>query len=150
MIISAKDIAKLMKLHNLGKFGLRNAVAIYLAGVNGLTASEISLITIGDLIDKKGLVKKRWVLPSERAFNGMSRMVCILNEHLINDYLDWLIKNKINRTNLNEYRGLDPEARLLVNSLNAAGTVAWEGSCLPQNRIDILINHRNNNIGKEL
>ena len=117
-VIENKHISKLVKRYFSGKFGLRNAVAIYGMSVLGLTASELSLITIGDLVAKNGSVIKKWLLPKERAFNGVERIIYMTNEkhlEIIDDYLNWLIELDLFKTNSGEYRNLNPEAQLLVN-----------------------------------
>ena len=118
MVINAKDIAKLVKRHNSGDFGLRNSVAIYGAGVWGLTASELSRVTISDVLSQNGEIIKRWQLPEERAFNSVARIIYTINEthiQLLSDYIDWLIEKKLYLSSCGEHRGLNPDARLLVN-----------------------------------
>lgn len=118
MIIDAKDIAKLVKRHKTGQFGLRNAIAIYGASVWGLTASELSRVTISDVLDQNGEVIKRWQLPEQRAFNSVARIIYTINDthvQLLSDYIDWLIEKELYLINNAEYRGLNPDARLLVN-----------------------------------
>ena len=117
-VIEDKHIKKFVERHFNGEYALRNAVAIYGATIWGLTASELSLVTIGDLLDKKGTIQKKWVLPEIRTFNGNARIIYTLHlKHIdmIYNYFNWLVEQEIYTTNQGEYMGLDPEARLLVN-----------------------------------
>lgn len=108
----------IFKRHKIGELGLRNAIAIYGASVWGLTASELSRVTISDVLDQNGQIIKRWLLPEQRAFNTVARIIYTINEthmQLLSDYIDWLIEKGLHLTNSGEYRGLNPGARLLVN-----------------------------------
>ena len=42
---------------------------IYGVAIWGLTASKISRVKIGDVLDKNGQILKRWILPEQIAFN---------------------------------------------------------------------------------
>ena len=79
---------------------------------------ELNRIQIGDVMTKKGDLKKRFVIRGENAFNGDDRVVLIKDSRFKNIILDcllWIIGNGFNKGDHPDYyRGLDPLAPLFV------------------------------------
>jgi integrase len=75
---------------NQGEHAALNAALIACAAIWGLKAGELAQVTLGDVIDRKGLLR-RWSVPASIAFNGYRREVFTEHPSLIkylSHYLD--------------------------------------------------------------
>ncbi len=116
-VLDEKSLRQMIE-SNADEFAELNAALIATAAIWGTKAIEASSITVGDILDRDGRLKKKWVLRKEISFNNFQRVLYTVHESLVkylDAYLDWRVANKIGVTNIGEYRGLDPEERLFLN-----------------------------------
>lgn len=115
-MIENKEL-KLLLEQNRAQFPELNSALILAATMWGVKAGELSLIEVADVISNKGVIKKKWELRKEVAFNGRKRELYTEHERQIEclyAYLDWRVRQSQGVTNLGEYRGLDPGSRLFL------------------------------------
>ncbi|MEW8394240.1 MAG: hypothetical protein AB2651_20885 [Candidatus Thiodiazotropha sp.] len=102
---------------NKEQFPELNSALILTAAIWGVKAGELSLIEVADVISSNGIIKKKWLLRSEIAFNGHARELYSEHERLVeylDTYLNWRVTANQGVTNIGEYRGLDPESKLFL------------------------------------
>lgn len=118
-VIETEDLKELLRRVATEEFGPRNEAAVACAALLGLTASELSLLEIRDVMLKNGSLRAdEWELPGHSAFNGVSRTLIATHPKLaeiLERYLDWRVERKWGIWNLHQYRGLNPESPLLLN-----------------------------------
>ncbi len=113
-----KDIQELLDKNAGTSFGRRNAALIMGAVYWGLTAQELSLLSVNDVIAETGDFYMSWVLPKHTAYNGEER-TCYTKEHMLDffdNYAEWRKQNNIGLSNLAAYRNLDPNSKFFLNN----------------------------------
>ena len=132
-MLERKDLKQLVDL-NKDQYPELNAALIVAAAIWGVKAGELSLINVDDVLSPKGVLKKKWILRDEIAFNGHRRMLYTEHESLV-EYLDAYLNFRVAQsqgvTNIGLHRGLDPESKLFLDpdgepfkfSRREAGTV---------------------------
>jgi hypothetical protein len=114
---TSEDIQELIDNNKEGKYGPRNTALIFALSYWGLERKEISLLSLGSVMDDSGQWYRLWPIPPEYSHNGEGREL-MTADHVIpalDAYSDWLIANNVGRTNLHTYRGFDPDMKLFVN-----------------------------------
>jgi hypothetical protein len=119
-IFTDNDIQALFDTACYGKYELKDRYLISQLTFLTLSLSEHNLIKVHDLINERGEVYKKWVLPAAFSRNNEDRVIempealCLSVEH----YLEWYVKQPIPgefRHTLNTYRGLSYKAPMLLN-----------------------------------
>ncbi len=96
-----------------------NSALIASAAIWGLKSGELSSVEIGDILTAKGALKKKWTLRKEIAFNVYARELYTEHESLVKyleDYLSWRVTQKLGVTNIEQYRGLNSDSKLFLDS----------------------------------
>jgi len=114
------DIQNLFDKSCHGKYELKDKYLISQLSYLTLNLTEHNLLKVHDLINERGEVYKKWVLPAAYSRNNeertieMSEAFCSSVDH----YLEWYVKQPIQgeyRHTLNTYRGLSHKAPMLLN-----------------------------------
>lgn len=95
----------------------RNAVALFGAILWGLTASELTLLRIRDVLNQDGSLKPDWQLPEHIAYNGYARPLSTCHpRHIaaLQQYMEDRRRNKLGTTNLGTFGHLDPDSPLVL------------------------------------
>ena len=76
------------------------------------------LIEVGHLIKPSGEIRQDWKIRKHVSYNGYQRTQ--YNKHpklltVLDEYFDWRVERQWGTTNLNEYRTLDPDSKLILN-----------------------------------
>jgi integrase len=112
----------LFKANKGAQHGPRDQAAIAAAALWGLMASELSQVTIKDVMNTDGSLKARWTLPAHIAFNGRPRDLFTVHETLIDKlsaYVSWRSKRNIGTTNLKRFASLNPNSELFLDDQGA-------------------------------
>ncbi len=116
-MLELKDLKRLVE-RNKDRHQELNAVLIVAAAIWGVKSGELSLIEVADVLTPKGMLRKKWVLRKEIAFNGWARELYTEHESLVgylDEHLAFRIAQRQYVTNIGEYRGLDPESKLFLS-----------------------------------
>ena len=111
----------------------RNKLLLLLAGVVGLRELELTLATIDIFISATGDLKEFVVLPETITRDGFERPIVLSHPEVksaLESYLCWLHKVGINRYPHKHFKGLDPNAPLLVNDDLSPFTVQSRGKSI--------------------
>lgn len=138
IVIETEDLKELLRRAGVGEFGHRNEAAIACAALWGLTASELSLVMIGDVLEKDGTLKTtEWVLPGHSAFNGVERILATTHpKHIkiLEQYLEWRLERGWGVGNLHQYRGFNPKSPLLLNDKGQPFSFTSRSTAAPDNK----------------
>lgn len=113
----SNDIQLLLNMNNKPPFGLRNAMIIVSGVYWGLTPLEQSKLSVMDVINEQGALRREIELNSELAYNDVPRVIQVA-DHLkpaIEAYVSWLIDNNVHPSGCESYRGLVPAGAFIVN-----------------------------------
>jgi len=116
-LLELKDLKQLVE-RNKDQNPELNAALIVAAVIWGVKSGELSKIEIADVLTPKGVLKKKWVLRKEVAFNKCARELFTEHESLVEylgAYLVFRVNKKQKVTSSGEYRGLDPESKLFLD-----------------------------------
>jgi len=119
-ILETEDIKEIVRRNITDDLGPRNEAALLMSALLGLTASELSQVTILDIINAQGEVRKNMVITPGIAFNGYERTLPINHPRLIEAlerYIDMLIERHWGIVKSKRYRGLDPKREFLLNNM---------------------------------
>ncbi len=122
-VLERRDLRALLKINGEGEMGPRNQAAIACASLWGVTASELSLLEIGHVINPNGRLKKKWELPDSVAFNRHAR--ALFTEHprlveILDTYSNWRVDRGWGIKEHSRFRGLDPKSKLLLDDRGQA------------------------------
>ena len=85
-LLELKELRKLVE-RNKDQYPELNAALIVGAAIWGVKSGELSKIEVADVLTSKGVLKKKWLLRGEIAFNGYPRELYTEHESLV-EYLD--------------------------------------------------------------
>jgi integrase len=105
-LLTEPDIQELVDKNAAPPYGKRNAALIMGAVYWGLTPSELSLVSVQDVMHENGELLRIWVIPAHVAFNGEPRE-CYTENHVISK--GW------GTSNMHTFRGLDPLSKFFLN-----------------------------------
>jgi len=117
-ILETDDIKEIIHRNITDDFAPRNEAVILMAALLGLTASELSLVTVSDMLNAKGEIKKTLIVTPGIAFNGHEREVSIGHSRLIEAlerYIDMLLELKWGSGKSKRYGTFDPKQAFLLN-----------------------------------
>ena len=118
VILETTDLKEILQRNQNGEFGPRDRAALSMAALMGLTASELSLITVGDVIQADGKMRKTAIIPAGIAFNGCDREIPLEHPVLMNAitlYLQWRIDRDWGLVNSARFNGIDPNTPFILN-----------------------------------
>jgi integrase len=125
-VLEVGDLKELLSAQEGSEFETRDRLAILAAALWGLTASELSLLQVGDVVHEHGPLRKVWTLPAKTAYNGYERKISTEHARLIEAleaYLEWRCAQGAKLSGHVEhstrYRGLDPQSVLMLNDNGA-------------------------------
>ncbi|RWX52855.1 tyrosine-type recombinase/integrase [Photobacterium chitinilyticum] len=116
-ILETDDVQELVNQNSAPPNGKRDCCLIMSALLWGLTMSEMSLLSLEDVMGKHGVFYRIWTLPASIAYNGIARELRT-EDHLLmflEPYMDWVVKHKFQRSNLHTYRQRKPESPFFLN-----------------------------------
>jgi len=116
-LFTEPDIQELVDKNAGPPYGKRNAALIMGAVYWGLTPTELSLVSVQDVMHENGELLRIWVIPAHVAFNGEPRE-CHTENHVLpfyDGYLDWRISKGWGTSNMHTFRELDPQSRFFLN-----------------------------------
>ena len=119
-ILETEDIKEIIRRNTTDDLGPRNEVAILMSALLGLTASELSQVTVSDIINAQGEIRKILVISPGIAFNGYERTLPINHPRLmkaLERYVDMLIGRHWGIVKSKRYRELDPKREFLLNNM---------------------------------
>ncbi|MFL7013702.1 site-specific integrase [Enterovibrio norvegicus] len=96
-----------------------------------LSTLEINRIQLGDVIGKSGSLNHQFDIRGKADYHGDTRFYCLSNMRintLINNYLDYRVRNKICRgNNPDQYRGLEPNDAFFISYQNRPFSLIRQG-----------------------
>lgn len=118
-VIEISDLRALIRRNEAGPFGVRNRAIITAAALWGLTASELSLVRVRDVVAPSGQLRLSWELSKEVAYNEIPRK--LYTEHpalqrYLREYLDWRLAENVGVSKDTTFGGLDPDSSLFVSN----------------------------------
>lgn len=116
-LFTEPDIQELVDKNAAPPYGKRNAALIMGAVYWGLTPSELSQVSVQDVMHQNGEMLRVWVIPVHVAFNGEPRE-CHTEDHVLpffDGYINWRREKGWGTTNIHTYRTLNPESMFFLN-----------------------------------
>ena len=102
------DVTELLEQNASPPWGHRNA-ALIMGGVYwGLTALELSRVSVEDVMASNGSFYRAWVLPECHSYSGEAREIHT-KDHVLpffENYIDFRLEKKWLLSNLHSHRGL--------------------------------------------
>ncbi|CAH9064454.1 hypothetical protein PSEHALCIP103_03150 [Pseudoalteromonas haloplanktis] len=119
-ILVDTDIESLLNTACTGKYELKDRYLITQLAYVPLSLSEHNLLKLHQLMNDKGEVYRKWVLPAAYSRNKKDRIIEVPEAfcQAIENYLDWYEQQKVPakyRHNLGTYRGFSEYAPALLN-----------------------------------
>lgn len=136
-VFSEHDIQELIDANAEPKYGPRNTALIIAASYWGLTRIEMCELPLKAIMSKSGEWYRRWVLPGEVSYTGEPRELCT-GEHIVealDNYVEWLKQHEVGGTNIQAYRGLDPDMAFLVNDKLGPYKLTKRSKKLPSGKV---------------
>jgi len=122
ILIDEKVLTELLKHNENRENGARNAVALFGAILWGITASELTLLRVRDVINQDGSLKQDWTLPEHIAYNGYARPLSTYQPKHIEALRRYAKERKDKNSgtsNLGAFGGLDPDSSLVLTDKGA-------------------------------
>ncbi|MFK5915646.1 MAG: hypothetical protein QM484_14870 [Woeseiaceae bacterium] len=119
-ILETEDIKEIISRNTTDDLGPRNEAALLMATLLGLTASELSQVTVSDMLNARGEIRKTLVITPGISFNGNERDVPINHSRLIEAlerYIVMLIARQWSIVKSKRYKRLDPKREFLLNDM---------------------------------
>lgn len=121
-LIDEDILNELLKRNKNEGGGARNSVALFGAILWGLTASELTLLRVRDVLNQDGSLKFDWQLPEHIAYNGYARPLSTCHpKHIaaLQEYIEDRKNKKIGVSNLGAFDRLDPDSSLVLTDKGA-------------------------------
>lgn len=116
-LLNVVDVQELINQNGAPPNGVRDG-ALLIGALNwGLTMSEMSLLSLEDVMDKHGEFYRIWTLPESVAYNGVARELHT-EDHLLaflEPYMNWWITHDFQHCNLSWFRHRDPKSPFFLN-----------------------------------
>lgn len=119
-IFNDNDIAAIYKKGCFGASKVKDSYLVSQLSNLTLTLIEHNFLKVHDVINERGEVYRKWVLPASYSRNNKERVIESPESYIeaLEGYLNWYVEQDIPseyRHNLNTYRGLSDQAPLLLN-----------------------------------
>ncbi len=117
-LLKSDTIIKLAKEHSNNPFSVVDEAMIAYAGLAYFSATDLSLVTVSDVVTERGQVVIENMLLGAYASNGKERLFYIGNKTYLHDVttrvIKWRIENRIKCLDRGLFAGLAPESRLFL------------------------------------